>query len=158
MIVKVRVNRVDFDRRVVSHRGRVCEGQPSDPELIWSGLSFRPILKRALSPAASDTARTPVTATRPPIGNSASDAAPAMPSPFDKRSVPRQPLFREYHVEATAFLHEIVRTAGCLEEAKAFDGEPALFFGARWRLLRAIERCGGAPTFSDCARSFRISR
>jgi DNA-binding MarR family transcriptional regulator len=81
-----------------------------------------------------------------------------MPSPFEKRDAPRQPLFREYHVEATAFLHEIVRTADCLQEAKAFDGEPALFFGARWRLLRAIERSGGAPTFSDCARSLRISR
>ena len=81
-----------------------------------------------------------------------------MQSPSRKRNAPRQPLFREYHVEATAFLHEIVRTADCLQEAKSFDGEPALFFGARWRLLRAIERCGGAPGISDCARLLRISR
>jgi hypothetical protein len=36
-----------------------------------------------------------------------------LPSPFEKRNAPRQPLFHEYHVEATAFLHEIVRTADC---------------------------------------------
>jgi hypothetical protein len=70
----------------------------------------------------------------------------------------RRRLFRGWHVEATAFLYEIVRTADALQEAKAFDGEPAMYFGARWRLLRAIERCGGAPTFSHLARALRISR
>jgi hypothetical protein len=57
-------------------------------------------------------------------------------------------LFREWHVEATAFLYGIVRTAATLEEAKTFDGEPALYLGAQWRLLRALERCGGAPSFT----------
>jgi DNA-binding MarR family transcriptional regulator len=33
-----------------------------------------------------------------------------------------------------------------------------MHFGARWRLLRAIERCGGAPTFSDLGRLLRMSR
>jgi DNA-binding MarR family transcriptional regulator len=75
-----------------------------------------------------------------------------------RRKPARQPPFREYHVESTAFLHEIVRAADALKGAKAFDGEPALHYGARWQVLRAIERCGGAPTFSDLARSLRISR
>jgi DNA-binding MarR family transcriptional regulator len=76
----------------------------------------------------------------------------------ERKAAPGRPLFREWHVEATALLYEIVRTAEALEEANAFDGEPALYLGARWRLLRAIERCGGAPTFSGLARSLRISR
>ena len=70
----------------------------------------------------------------------------------------RKPLFREWHVEATAFLYEIVRTADALKEATAYDGDPALYFGARWRLLRAVERHGGAPTFAVLARSLGISR
>jgi DNA-binding MarR family transcriptional regulator len=70
----------------------------------------------------------------------------------------RNSLFREWHVEATAFLYEIVRAAEALKEARAFDGDPALYFGARWRLLRAIERHGGAPTFAGLARSLGISR
>jgi DNA-binding MarR family transcriptional regulator len=69
-----------------------------------------------------------------------------------------KPLFREWHVEATAFLYEIVRTADALKEARAFDSDPALYFGARWRVLRAIERHGGAPTFAGLARSLGISR
>ena len=80
-----------------------------------------------------------------------------MPSSQRHRRV-RRPLFNEVHVEATAFLHEIVRVADCLREARAFDGEPALHFGARWQLLRAIERCGGAPTFADLARLLKMSR
>lgn len=82
-----------------------------------------------------------------------------MQSPPPRRnSGARQPPFREYHVEATAFLYEIVRAADALKEAKAFDGEPALHYGARWQVLRAIERCGGAPTFADIARSLGMSR
>jgi len=34
----------------------------------------------------------------------------------------RRPLLRQYHVEATAFLHAIVRAADLLREAQAFDG------------------------------------
>src|SRR5688572_3816821 len=41
---------------------------------------------------------------------------------------------------------------------RSSDGEPALHFGARWRLLRAIERRGGAPTFADLARLPKMSR
>jgi len=67
-------------------------------------------------------------------------------------------LFRDFQVEATAFLHEIVATADALRDARSFDGEPALHFGAPWRLLRAIERCGGAPNFSDLGRLLDISR
>jgi len=80
-----------------------------------------------------------------------------MPSSQRYRRV-RGPLFNEFHVEATAFLLEIVRAADCLREARAFDGEPALHLGARWQLLRAIERCGGAPTFADLARVMKMSR
>ena len=79
-------------------------------------------------------------------------------NPTSRKPAVRRPLFREWHVEASAFLYEIVRTAEALKEAKALDGEPALYFGARWRLLRAIERCGGAPTFSHLGRVLRISR
>ena len=71
---------------------------------------------------------------------------------------PRHHLFNEFHVEATAFLLEIVRAADCLRAARAFDGAPALYLGARWQLLRAIERCGGAPTFADLARLLKMSR
>jgi DNA-binding MarR family transcriptional regulator len=70
----------------------------------------------------------------------------------------RRRLFDDYHVEATAFLHEIVGAANCLREARAFDGSPALSHGRQWQLLHAIERCGGAPTFSDLARALGVSR
>ena len=67
-------------------------------------------------------------------------------------------MFRDFHVEATAFLHEILAVADSLRDARSFDGEPALHLGPRWRLLRAIERCGGAPTFSDLGRLLTMSR
>jgi DNA-binding MarR family transcriptional regulator len=70
----------------------------------------------------------------------------------------RKPLFREWHVDATAFFYEILRTADSLKEAKTFDGDPALHLGAQWRLVRAVERCGGAPTFADLARMLQMSR
>jgi DNA-binding MarR family transcriptional regulator len=65
---------------------------------------------------------------------------------------------RNDHVEATAFLHEIVTTADALREARAFDGEPAMHYETRSRVLRAIERCGGAPTFTDLGRLLGMSR
>ena len=68
------------------------------------------------------------------------------------------PLIRDDHVEATAFLHEIVMTADSLREARAFDGELAMHFDPTSRLLRAIERCGGAPTFTDLGRLLGMSR
>ena len=55
-----------------------------------------------------------------------------LPSPRHRRI--SRPLFNEFHVEATAFLLEIVRAADCLREARAFDGTQALHFGARGRL------------------------
>src|SRR5262245_63745027 len=67
-------------------------------------------------------------------------------------------LARDDSVEATLFLHEIVMTADALQEARAFDGEPAMHFETRSRLLRAIERCGGAPTFTDLGRLLGVSR
>jgi DNA-binding MarR family transcriptional regulator len=70
----------------------------------------------------------------------------------------REALFQDFHVEATAFLHEIVATADALRAARDFGGEPAMHFGTRWRLLRAIERCGGAPTFTDLGRLLDMSR
>jgi len=70
----------------------------------------------------------------------------------------RESLLRDYCVEATAFLHEIVMTADALRSARNFVGDPAMHFGFPWRLLRAIECCGGAPTFTDLGRLLRMSR
>ena len=67
-------------------------------------------------------------------------------------------MFRDFQVEATAFLHEILAVADSLRDARSLDGEPALHLGPRWRLLRAIEWCGGAPTFSDLGRLLGMSR
>lgn len=74
------------------------------------------------------------------------------------RSNDSWPRFRIYQNDATAFLHEIVMTADSLREARAFNGERAMHFEVRWRLLRAIEHCGGAPTFTDLGRLLRMSR
>jgi DNA-binding MarR family transcriptional regulator len=70
----------------------------------------------------------------------------------------KRPMFREWHVDATAFLYEIVRTAETLKDAKTFDDDPALYLGTRCRQLRAIERCGGAPSFTHLGRVLKISR
>ena len=69
-----------------------------------------------------------------------------------------RPLFRAFHVEATAFLCEIVNAADRLREARAFDGSAPFRFDRQHELLATIERCGGAPTFSDLGRRLRISR
>ena len=69
----------------------------------------------------------------------------------------RRPLLR-FPVDATAFLFEIVATADSLREARDFAGGSAMCFGDPWRLLRAIERCGGAPTFTDLGRLLKMSR
>lgn len=69
----------------------------------------------------------------------------------------RRPM-RDPRVDATAFLLEIVATADSLREARDFVGGSAMYFGTRWRLLRAIERCGGAPTFTDLGRLLKMSR
>ena len=71
---------------------------------------------------------------------------------------PRRPLFRAFHVEATAFLCEIINAAERLREARAFDGSAPFRFDRQYELLATIERCGGAPTFSDLGRRLRISR
>jgi hypothetical protein len=44
-----------------------------------------------------------------------------------------RPLFRDFHVEATAFLHEILMAADSLKEARALDGSPALHLATRSR-------------------------
>jgi DNA-binding MarR family transcriptional regulator len=64
---------------------------------------------------------------------------------------------RSEHVEATAFLYAIIDAAERLREARAFDGSRALPLDARSGLLRAIERCGGAPSFADLARLLKVS-
>jgi DNA-binding MarR family transcriptional regulator len=60
-------------------------------------------------------------------------------------------------VEATAFLYAIIDAGDRLGEARAFDGSLALPLDARSNLLRAIERCGGAPSFADLARLLQVS-
>jgi DNA-binding MarR family transcriptional regulator len=78
---------------------------------------------------------------------------------MDPRTKTGQQRFgRAEHVAATAFLHAIVDAADRLREARAFDGSRALPLDRRSELLRAIERCGGAPSFADLARLLRISR
>ena len=69
-----------------------------------------------------------------------------------------RPVGRAEHVSAAAFLYTIIEAADRLREARAFDGSPALPLDARSELLRAIERCGGAPSFADLARLMRLSR
>src|SRR5262245_4893051 len=66
--------------------------------------------------------------------------------------------FRAAHVEATVFLYAIIVTANRLRSARTFVGEPALRLDRRWRLLGAIERCGGAPSFADLAKLLRMRR
>jgi DNA-binding MarR family transcriptional regulator len=61
-------------------------------------------------------------------------------------------------VAATSFLFAILEAAHRLREARAFDGSLALALDSRSELLRAIERCGGAPSFADLARLLRITR
>jgi len=70
----------------------------------------------------------------------------------------RHPSPSRYRIEAAAFVYEIVLVADALKEAHTFDHDTALHFGRRWQLLRAIERCGGAPTFTDLGRLLGMSR
>jgi DNA-binding MarR family transcriptional regulator len=60
--------------------------------------------------------------------------------------------------EATRLLYAIVDTGDCLRAARSFSGEPALHLDRRWELLAAIDKTGGAPTFSDVGRALRITR
>lgn len=76
----------------------------------------------------------------------------------DRRDKRKRPANDTFRLEATAFLFEIINVANCLREAKTFTADPALYLEPRWRLLRAIERCGGAPTLSDLGRLLKISR
>jgi DNA-binding MarR family transcriptional regulator len=77
---------------------------------------------------------------------------------LDEDRARRQALFRRQHVAATAFLHEILLTAEAIERARTLSGQPAMHLEPRSRVLRAIERCGGAPTFTDLGRLLGISR
>ncbi len=74
-----------------------------------------------------------------------------------ERAERKQRVGRSEHVEATAFLYAIIDAADRLHEARAFDGSRALPLDARSRLLHAIERCGGAPSFADLARLLKVS-
>jgi DNA-binding MarR family transcriptional regulator len=76
----------------------------------------------------------------------------------DRRDARTRPTPDTFRLEATGFLFEIVNAADCLRAAKTFTADPALYLEPRWRLLRAIERCGGAPTFSDLGRLLKMSR
>ncbi len=70
----------------------------------------------------------------------------------------RRPRVGNFRVDATAFLYEVIRVADTLRDARTFGGESAMKLGPLWRLLRAIERCGGAPTFADLGRLLDMSR
>jgi DNA-binding MarR family transcriptional regulator len=69
----------------------------------------------------------------------------------------QQRLVRAQRAAATAFLHTILEAADRLRDARAFDGSPALWLDSRTHLLRAIERCGGAPSFADLGRLLEIT-
>jgi DNA-binding MarR family transcriptional regulator len=69
----------------------------------------------------------------------------------------RRPLFADYHGAATAFLYEILRVADALRAAQSGDGASALSGGRQCEVLRAIDRCGGAPTFADLSRLLSVS-
>lgn len=73
------------------------------------------------------------------------------------RESSRRPLFDAYHVEASAFLHEILRVAAALRAAETAGGGRAFEAGRRAQVLAAVDRCGGAPTFADLARYLRVS-
>jgi DNA-binding MarR family transcriptional regulator len=70
----------------------------------------------------------------------------------------RRPAFHDYQVDATAFLHEILATADRLERARDLSGCPAMRLDPQARVLRAIDRYGGAPTFTYLGRLMGISR
>ena len=70
----------------------------------------------------------------------------------------RRPAFRDYQVDVTAFFHEILLTADRLRQARDYDGRLAMHLDAQARVLRAIERCGGAPTFTYLGKLMGISR
>ena len=81
----------------------------------------------------------------------------SVPIGHGERVARRQRAGRSERVEATAFLQAIVDAGDRLREARAFDGSLALPLDARSNLLRAIERCGGAPSFADLARLLQVS-
>jgi DNA-binding MarR family transcriptional regulator len=72
-------------------------------------------------------------------------------------AAPKKYFGRAERAAATAFLHAIIDAADRLREARAFDGSRALALDARSDLLRAIERCGGAPSFADLGRLLHVS-
>ncbi len=82
---------------------------------------------------------------------------PTTAAPAAARATTRKCVGRAEHVAAAAFLYAIIEAADRLREARAFDGSRALPLDARSDLLRAIERCGGAPSFADLARLLRVS-
>jgi DNA-binding MarR family transcriptional regulator len=77
---------------------------------------------------------------------------------MDPQRIERRRTTRAYQVDATAFLHEILLTADRLEQARNLDGRPAMHRDPQARVLRAIDRCGGAPTFTYLGRLMGISR
>ena len=60
--------------------------------------------------------------------------------------------------EHARFLYSIVATGDCLRAARDFSGQPALLLDPRSRLLEAIDKAGGGPTFSDIGRVLRITK
>lgn len=66
-------------------------------------------------------------------------------------------LFADYHTQASAFLHEILRTADALRAARTVDGALVFEAGRCAEVLAAVDRSGGAPTFADLARLLRVS-
>jgi DNA-binding MarR family transcriptional regulator len=136
VVVRALVNRRGIDRCIVTAGGDVCDIPTRIVNLLVDPSSFDWCLVRG---GEGHCTRMP-------------------PNPTTRRKAATQRPFYEWQVDATAFLYEVVRAADALREAKAFGGGPALHYGARWQVLRAIERCGGAPTFSEIARSLRVTR
>jgi DNA-binding MarR family transcriptional regulator len=60
--------------------------------------------------------------------------------------------------DAARFLYSIVETGDCLRSARSFSRQPALHLDRRSELLAAIDKTGGAPTFSDIGRALRVTR
>jgi DNA-binding MarR family transcriptional regulator len=60
--------------------------------------------------------------------------------------------------ENARFLYSLIATADALRAARDFSGEPALLLDSRSRLLEAIDKVGGCPTFSDVGRVLRVTR
>ena len=79
-----------------------------------------------------------------------------LPSPRHRRI--SRPLFHDFTSKRRRFCTRSCERPTASARRGRSTASSALHFGPRWRLLRAIERCGGAPTFADLGRLLEISR